>query len=116
MSHFLEVLLGAIVWLVANVVYIDLKRKGIRGFTRFAAFWAGTPTTWITLFAVREGVQPTFHPPEDDEGEQLLEDIRRDRSLRAGEGEGLDEIQGRGPRGRGGAPDAGCQTELPISD
>jgi hypothetical protein len=91
MSHFLEILLGAIVWLVANVVYVDLKRRGIRGFTRFAAFWAGTPTTWIALFAVREGEQPNFNPPGDDEGEQLLEEIRRDRSLRAGEDGERDE-------------------------
>ncbi|MDX1494923.1 MAG: hypothetical protein R3253_12720 [Longimicrobiales bacterium] len=86
MDVFVKTLIGAVVWIVANVVYLDLKRKGIHGFTRFAAFWAGTPTTWITLFAVREGVQPTFEPEGDDT--ELLEEIRRDRALRSGrEGE-----------------------------
>lgn len=85
MSHFLQVVLGAIVWLVANVVYVDLKRRGVHGFTRFAAFWAGTPTTWISFFAVREGGVPNFGAPEDDEGLALLEEIRRDRALRSGD-------------------------------
>ena len=76
----LQVLITAVVWVVANVVYLDLKRKGVRGFTRFAAFWAGTPTTWITLFAVREGRTPTFEV-EGDDAELLLE-VRRDRALR----------------------------------
>jgi hypothetical protein len=88
MSFFslLQQLIVALVWALANVVYLDLKRKGIRGFTRFAAFWTGQPTTWITFFAVREGRQPTFHVPEDDEDEGglLLADIRRDRALREG--------------------------------
>jgi hypothetical protein len=80
---FLEVAIGAIVWAVANVVYLDLKRKGVRGFTRFAAFWAGTPTTWITFFAVREGKRPTFHPSPDDDDQALLAEIRHDRARRA---------------------------------
>ena len=86
MIHFLQTVLAAIVWLVANVVYFDLKRKGIHGFTRFAAFWVGTPTTWITLFAVPSGERPTFRPPED-EGQELLAEIRRDRRLRGDDGE-----------------------------
>jgi hypothetical protein len=88
MTYFLQAILGALVWLVANVVYVDLKRKGIRGFTRFAAFWAGTPTTWISLFAVREGSQPSIDPPPDDEGEALLAEIRRDRALNPGDSVG----------------------------
>jgi len=91
MSYFLQMLLGAIVWLVANVVYVDMKRKGLRGFTRFAAFWAGTPTTWISFFAVTEGAAPELEAPEDDQGLALLEEIRRDRALRSGEeGEPVD--------------------------
>lgn len=78
---FLQSIIAAIVWIVANVVYLDMRRKGIHGFTRFAAFWAGTPTTWITLFAVREGRQPSFEPQGDEE---LLQEIRRDRALRSG--------------------------------
>lgn len=79
---FLEVLIGAIVWVVANIVYIDLRRKGIHGFTRFAAFWVGNPTTWISLFAVREGRQPAFQPVEDEDDGALLLEIRRDREAR----------------------------------
>jgi hypothetical protein len=79
---FLYKLVGAILWTLANVVYYDLKRKGVRGFGRFAAFWVGTPTTWITFFCVREGRYPTFEPPPDDEG-ALLAEIRSDRALRA---------------------------------
>lgn len=70
-----------LVWIVANIVYLDMKRKGVHGFTRFAAFWAGTPTTWVTFFAVREGKQPSFEPSTDDD--QLLREIRRDRALRS---------------------------------
>lgn len=91
---FLEALIGAIVWVVANVVYVDLRRKGIHGFTRFAAFWVGNPTTWITLFAVPEGRQPTFHPVENGNDADLLLEIRRDRVLRGetgGDPEGPDE-------------------------
>jgi len=62
MIHFLQGLIAAVVWLIANVVYVDMKRKGLRGFTRFAAFWAGTPTTWITFFAMPEGKHPKFEP------------------------------------------------------
>lgn len=78
--------IAAIVWIVANVVYVDMKRKGIHGFTRFAAFWAGTPTTWITFFAVREGRQPTFQASPEDDERDLLAEIRRDRELRSAEG------------------------------
>ncbi len=77
---FLQWWIGAIVWLVANVVYVDMKRKGLHGFTRFAAFWAGTPTTWISLFALQDGQQPAFERSTDDD--HLLEEIRRDRALR----------------------------------
>lgn len=90
MLGFLELWIGAIVWLVANVVYVDKKRKGLRGFTRFAAFWTGTPTTWIAFFALKDGRQPSFEHSSDDDDEDLLDAIRRDRALRresASEGE-----------------------------
>ena len=83
MLDFLQWWFGAIVWLVANVVYVNMKRNGLRGFTRLAAFWVGTPTTWIALFALKEGTQPRFERPDDDDT-TLLEEIRRDR-LRRGE-------------------------------
>ena len=69
---------------MANLVYIDLRRKGVHGFTRFAAFWAGTPTTWISLFAVSEGKQPTFNEHDDEDDGDLLAEVRRDRALREG--------------------------------
>ncbi len=75
-------LVAALVWVVANVVYLDMKRKGIHGFTRFAAFWAGTPTTWVTFFAIEEGRPPTFEAPPDDDESRLLAEIRRDRAHR----------------------------------
>jgi len=92
-----QTLIAAVVWIVANVVYLDMKRKGLRGFTRFAAFWAGTPTTWITFFAVREGSQPTFEQPVDDD--ELLRAIRRDRALR-----GPTDTEGEAGVGGGDAP------------
>ena len=79
-----------IVWGLANIVYLDMKRKGIHGFTRFAAFWVGTPTTWITLFAVPEAKQPTFLVDPEDDG-MLLAEIRRDRALRAPMDDSRDE-------------------------
>ncbi len=83
LGPFLNTLVGAILWALANVVYYDLKRKGVRGFGRFAAFWVGNPATWITFFCVREGRYTTFEPPPDDDG-ALLAEIRSDRALRAG--------------------------------
>lgn len=96
MFSFVNAILGALVWLVANVVYVDLRRKGIHSFTRFAAFWVGTPTTWISLFAVRVRPPETFSV-EDDGGERLLAEIRRDRTLRPGERPMDDEEAADGP-------------------
>lgn len=76
MLPILETIIAAIVWAIANVVYIDMRRKGVEGFTRFAAFWVGNPTTWIWLFSIDEGTVPTFDPVDD---ETLLDQIRRDR-------------------------------------
>ena len=78
---FLKALIGAILWALANIVYYDLKKKGTRGFGRFASFWVGNPTTWITFFCVPEGRHPKFEPPPDDDP-ALLAEIRRDRALR----------------------------------
>jgi len=72
---------GAGVSLFANVVYYDMRRKGVRGFGRFVAFMAGNPTTWLTLFLVREGQVATFQAPPDDD-ERLLREVRMDRELR----------------------------------
>jgi len=77
-------LAGFAVWLVANGVYADLRRKGEKGFARLVCFWLGLPVTWLSLLLVREGSQPRVRPPPDDVL-GLLQDIRRDRALRAGD-------------------------------
>jgi len=84
MDIFLTSLIGAIVWTVANVIYLDLRRKGVWGLGRIVAFFAGYPLTLISMFAVREGVVPRIEPPPDDE-ERLLREIRVDRELREDE-------------------------------
>lgn len=88
---FLETLIAAIVWVVANVVYLDLRRKGVPGLTRLAAFWVGLPTTLITVLVVDDDPHPTFSPARDDDEIRLLADIRRDRALRAATEKGRPE-------------------------
>jgi hypothetical protein len=78
-----EELIGTLVWLAANGLYIDMKRKGRRGFARIVFFWMGTPATWLWLFLVPEGKKPALPPPSDDY-DHLLEEIRRERALGAG--------------------------------
>jgi len=87
MDFFLRWLVGAIVWTFANVLYVDLRRKGTRR-GRVLSFIAGYPGTLIAYFTVREGQVPRIEPPDDDE-ERLLEEIRVDRELRGGEGSRL---------------------------
>ena len=77
----LEAIVTAVVTLIANLVYIDLKRKGVGGFTRFVSFWMGTPWSWVSFFMVPEGSQPKFEPPPDDEA-LLFREVRHDRLLR----------------------------------
>lgn len=87
LSSLIQRITGALVWLVANVVYLDKRRRGRRGFARFFAFWLGMPVTVFTLFLVREGDEPLPRPPDDDDA--LLREVRRDRALRDGsDGEG----------------------------
>jgi len=81
MSAFLQWLIPAIVWSFANVVYVDLRRKGKRR-GRFIAFFAGYPGTLVSLFVVSEGTAPELGSPPDDE-DRLLREIRVDRELRA---------------------------------
>jgi len=92
---------ATVVWLVANVVYVNMKRKGLRGFTRFVAFWLGTPTTWLSFFLLPEGRQPKFDTPPDDD-EELFREVRRDRALRAareGKAPALEESRTETPPG-----------------
>ena len=78
-------MLGATVtvvsWAVGNLVYLDLRRKGIHGFTRFIAFWMGNPWTWLSFFLVQEGTQQVCEAPPDDDA-LLLQEVRKDRLLR----------------------------------
>jgi hypothetical protein len=80
----LQELIGSLVWLAANGLYIDMRRKGRHGLARIIFFWMGTPATWLWLFLVPEGKKPALPPPADD-FDHLLEEIRRDRALSAGD-------------------------------
>jgi hypothetical protein len=90
-------LLAALIWAIANIVYLDMKEKGKRGFTRFCAFWAGTPTTWLILFFVKEGQPREVLTPQDN-ADALLEEIRRDRALTEGEGRTSQDLGSREDR------------------
>jgi len=78
MNFFLETVIGAIVWSFANVLYVDLRRKGAKK-GRFLSFWVGYPGTLVSLCVVREGQVPQIEPPEDDE-ERLFREILADRA------------------------------------
>lgn len=83
LSSLVQRITGALVWVVANVVYLDKRRRGRRGLARFFAFWLGMPVTVFTLFLVREGDEPLPRPSDDDD-DALLREVRRDRALRDG--------------------------------
>jgi hypothetical protein len=104
MDIFLGSLIGAIVWTFGNVLYLDLRRKGIRR-GRLLAFFVGWPGTLFTAVSVREGTVPQIEPPPDDV-DRLLREIRVDRELR-GEFDvrrgGADERWGNGPEAPPGA-------------
>ncbi|MFH1766240.1 MAG: hypothetical protein ABIF09_18810 [Gemmatimonadota bacterium] len=78
-----EGIAASIVSVLANVLYIDLKRKGRSGFSRIILFWMGMPLTWLWLFLIKEGSAPELEEPPDD-AEALLAEIRRERRLGAG--------------------------------
>jgi len=78
-----EGIVGSIVWILANFLYIDMKRKGRSGLSRIFLFWMGNPLTWLWLFLIREGSTPEIVEPPDD-AEALLAEIRRERRLSAG--------------------------------
>lgn len=104
-GYLLETVVGFIVWLLANVVYLDMVRGGRRGFRRLLAFWFGIPTTFLTLVFVRKDVQVRIEPPPDDE-DALLAEIRRDRWLRAGGSRGDTEHE----------PDTDTDTDIDTVD
>jgi hypothetical protein len=84
MVPFLQAAVGAIVWTLANAVYVDLRRRGVRGFGRFAAFWVGFPATFLWMARVKEGRPLPSEPSEDDSDDvdELLLEVRRDREAR----------------------------------
>lgn len=76
-------LLGAVVWLAANVVYRSCVREGTRGFQRFASFWLGWPITLVSAFTMpRPKGLKTLRRNELEEEHRLLLEIKRDRALR----------------------------------
>lgn len=81
----LHELFGALVWIAANGLYIDMKRKGRSGLARILFFWMGIPATWLWLFLVPEGKKEEALPPPEDDYRRLLQEIRRDRALSGGE-------------------------------
>ncbi len=99
-----EGIVGSVVWVLANALYIDMKRKGRSGFSRIILFWMGTPLTWLWFFLIREGSAPAIEEAPDD-AEALLAEIRRDRRLSAGtppaRGAGEEEREGPPPPGDG---------------
>lgn len=78
-----EGLIGAIIWALANLLYVDLKRKGRSGLSRIFLFWMGTPLTWLWLFLIKEGSAPPLEEAPDD-ANAILAEIRRARRLEAG--------------------------------
>jgi len=77
--------IGSLVWLIANGLYIDMKRKGRGGLARIVLFLMGLPATWLWFFLLREGRHVELPEPPDDT-QALLAEIRRDRKSR-GEGD-----------------------------
>ena len=108
----LEELFGTLVWMAANGLYIDMKRKGRRAWARFFFFWMGTPATWLWFFLVPEGKKPVLPPPTDD-FDGILAEIKRDKALRSSEeasgepalGPGRSESDGKPQTKEGAAPD-----------
>ena len=84
LGQWMAELAGFVLWLTANVVYLDRKRVGRGGLGRLISFWLGMPTTLLTFFFLPEGTALEVKPPPDDE-EALLAEIRRDRRLRSGD-------------------------------
>jgi hypothetical protein len=84
----LEELVASLVWLAANGLYIDMKRKGREGLVRIIFFWMGVPATWLWLFLVPTKKKKELPPPKEDDFVEILAEIRRDKALRAGEEEG----------------------------
>jgi hypothetical protein len=85
---------GALIWVLANLVYTGEVRRGRGGFVRILAFWWGLPGTIASKLLVEEGSQPVIKPPPDDE-EALLAEVRRARMKLIEHPEGDDRPGGR---------------------
>lgn len=80
-------LIASLVWLAANGLYIDMKRKGREGIVRIIFFWMGVPLTWLWFFLIPKKKGPIELPAaKEDDFQEILQEIRRDKALRAGDG------------------------------
>lgn len=111
----MEGLIGLLIWIAGNYFYYEYRKEGERsGFKRFVSFWMGFPLTVVTMLVVPLGKSPLQVPPPS-EGDSLLEEIRRDRALR--EGQGAAELpEGSGSAGSGEAPREGPSEPNDRSD
>lgn len=74
----METIFGLIVWVLANLVYVEMRRRGEGGAKRLVAFWLGLPGTFVGMLVVDRRALPPIR--EDDEDMQgLVEEIRRER-------------------------------------
>lgn len=83
----LQELFGAFVWLAANGLYIDMRRKGRGGLARILFFFMGMPATWLWLFLVSEGKARELPPADKDDFNQILDEIKKEKALGSGTAE-----------------------------
>lgn len=96
----MEFIAVLVLWILANAVYVDMRRRGEKGLKRLVAFWIGWPGTLVGMLSVDEASQPAVRKDDRDLG-LLVREIRRDRAVR-----GLpepSEPQGRDATGHPGA-------------
>jgi hypothetical protein len=89
-----EEFFATLVWLAANGLYIDMKRKGREGIVRIIFFWMGVPLTWLWFFLVPKRKDPKELPANtEDDYLEILQEIRKEKALRPGDrpGEGEPE-------------------------
>ncbi len=79
----MEEFITGVIWILANLLYIDLKRKGKPGWSRIILFWMGLPLTWLWLFLVKDGSAPELEEMPDD-ADAILAEIKRERQLKPG--------------------------------
>lgn len=83
----MEEFITGVIWILANLLYIDLKRKGKAGWSRIILFWMGLPLTWLWLFLVKDGSAPELQEVPDD-ADAILAEIHREKRLQPGAPEG----------------------------